>query len=97
MEKIDLNNKTILVTGAAGFIGSFLCKKLLETTDLQDIYKLISSYIQKKTIPNPMEKYKEKLQKITTFIFDFSTAVNAFSMRDSSTPLPRNSAEARTP
>ena len=45
--------------------------KLLETTDLQDIYKLISSYIQKKTIPNPMEKYKEKLQKITTFIFDF--------------------------
>ena len=25
--------KTILITGAAGFIGAFLCKKLLETTD----------------------------------------------------------------
>ena len=28
---------TILVTGAAGFIGSFLCKRLLETTDNQII------------------------------------------------------------
>ena len=28
---IDLKNKTILVTGAAGFIGSFLSKRLIET------------------------------------------------------------------
>ena len=28
---IELNNKTILVTGAAGFIGSFLSKRLIET------------------------------------------------------------------
>ena len=27
----------VLVTGAAGFIGAFLCKKLLETTDYQII------------------------------------------------------------
>ncbi|MGN0729107.1 NAD-dependent epimerase/dehydratase family protein [Treponema sp.] len=31
MKKISLENKTVLVTGAAGFIGSFLCKNLLET------------------------------------------------------------------
>ena len=47
----------------------------LKDSDLQEIYKLISRYIQKKTTPNPtclfMEKFKDKLQKITTFIFDF--------------------------
>lgn len=31
--KITLSHKTILVTGAAGFIGAFLCKRLLETVD----------------------------------------------------------------
>ena len=30
MEDIDLNGKTIFVTGAAGFIGSNLCKRLLQ-------------------------------------------------------------------
>ena len=30
MAKIEINNKTILVTGSAGFIGSNLCKVLLD-------------------------------------------------------------------
>ena len=37
-EKIDLNNKTILVTGSAGFIGFYLSKRLLE--EISDV-KLI--------------------------------------------------------
>jgi len=31
--KININDKTILVTGASGFIGSFLCKRLLKETN----------------------------------------------------------------
>lgn len=33
MSKLTLSNKTILVTGAAGFIGSYLSKKLIETVE----------------------------------------------------------------
>ena len=33
MKKINLENKTILITGSSGFIGSFLCKRLLNEVD----------------------------------------------------------------
>lgn len=39
---ISISNKTILVTGAAGFIGSFLCKRLLETVSDSKIIGLDS-------------------------------------------------------
>ena len=32
-EKVDLNNKTILITGTAGFIGFHLVRRLLSETD----------------------------------------------------------------
>ena len=32
MQKIELNNKVILVTGSAGFIGSNLVKRLMKET-----------------------------------------------------------------
>lgn len=44
---------------------------LLRNTELQNIYRQLSHYIQKKTNLSNMEQYKDKLQKITTFIFDF--------------------------
>ena len=33
MQNIDINNTTIFITGAAGFIGSNLCKRLLQDYD----------------------------------------------------------------
>ena len=33
MAGIDLDMKSILITGSAGFIGSFLCKRLLDSFD----------------------------------------------------------------
>ena len=35
MQKVDLTNKTIFITGAAGFIGSNLVKRLLK--DVHDV------------------------------------------------------------
>ena len=42
MSQINLSHKTILVTGAAGFIGAFLCRRLLETVESVKIVGLDS-------------------------------------------------------
>ena len=42
MANLILSNRTILVTGTAGFIGSFLCKRLLETVNGVNIIGLDS-------------------------------------------------------
>ena len=83
MRHIDLKNKKILVTGAAGFIGSFLIQKLLET--------ISSVIIQKAPIPLCILCYTRHSSSMATgydddkFLFD-----SALSYR-SAPSLPMNS------
>ena len=58
-EKIDLNNKTILITGAAGFIGSNLAMRVLK--DFQDVtvvgFDIITDY-------NPIDLKEWRLKQV---------------------------------
>ena len=53
---IDLKGKTIIVTGAAGFIGSNLCKRLLN--EFADIHIVgidnMNEYYQERTFDNTL-------------------------------------------
>ena len=65
--KIDLNNKTILVTGSSGFIGSNLCKRLLEEYPTSKIVGLdsMNDYYDVKL----KEYHLEELKKYDNYTF----------------------------
>lgn len=65
--KIDLSGKTVLVTGAAGFIGSFLSERLL--SDFEDIRVIGFDSVNDYYDIRLKESRLEKLQKHENFIF----------------------------
>lgn len=65
--KIDLKGKTMLVTGAAGFIGSFLSERLL--SDFEDIRVIGFDSVNDYYDIRLKESRLEKLQKHRNFIF----------------------------
>ncbi len=69
MSNLSLSNKTILITGVAGFIGSFLCKRILETVDGVKIIGLdsITDYYDVSLKDERLEMLKN-LNKDFTFI-----------------------------
>lgn len=65
--KIDLKGKTVLVTGAVGFIGSFLSERLL--SDFEDIRVIGFDSVNDYYDIRLKESRLEKLQKHRNFIF----------------------------
>ena len=65
--KIDLKGKTVFVTGAAGFIGSFLSERLL--SDFEDIRVIGFDSVNDYYDIRLKESRLEKLQKHENFIF----------------------------
>lgn len=65
--KIDLSGKTVLVTGAAGFIGSFLSERLF--SDFEDIRVIGFDSVNDYYDIRLKESRLEKLQKHENFIF----------------------------
>lgn len=67
MEKVDLNNKTVLVTGSSGFIGSNLCERLL--SDFNNI-KVIGLDNMNDYYDVKLKEYRlNKLKNYDNFIF----------------------------
>ena len=68
-QQLDLNGKNILVTGAAGFIGSYLARRLLKETTAATIIGIdcLTDY-------NPIELKKWRLQQIDAAAKDSASA-----------------------
>ena len=81
-EKISLKNKTILVTGAAGFIGYYLAKRLLEEDEVERVvgFDSINDYYD----VSLKERRLGQLNKFSKFTFikgnlaDKNSVTNAF-------------------
>lgn len=67
MQKIDLKNKTILITGAAGFIGFYLCKRLLD--EIEDVNVIGFDSVNDYYDVSLKEWRLEQLSKYTNFTF----------------------------
>ena len=67
MKKIDLNNKKILITGVAGFIGSNLCKRLLN--EYKDITIIGIDSVNDYYDTNLKESRLNDLKESNSFIF----------------------------
>ena len=67
MEKLSLQNKTVLITGVAGFIGSNLCERVLREFESTKVIGLdsVNNYYDIKL----KEERLKKLEKFTNFKF----------------------------
>lgn len=73
MQKIELNNKTVFVTGAAGFIGSNLVLELLKTTPVIHIVGIdnMNDYYDVSIKEWRLEEINKELQKHENSSFTF--------------------------
>lgn len=73
MQKIELNNKTVFITGAAGFIGSNLVLELLKTTPVIHIVGIdnMNDYYDVSIKEWRLEEINKELQKHENSAFTF--------------------------